>query len=59
MLILVFDSLPFDTCGTLNLIFVPRFGMAASSVILLLTSVVYAGFMMFLALIVGRRLARE
>ncbi len=42
----------------LNLIFVPRHGIIASSLILLLTSVLYAGFMMLLALILSNRLQK-
>jgi len=40
----------------LNLIFVPRNGMVASSIILLLTSLLYAGFMVLVALISSKKL---
>ncbi|MEI7499953.1 MAG: hypothetical protein WCK84_05835 [Bacteroidota bacterium] len=40
----------------LNLIFLPRNGMIASSLILLLTSVLYSGFMFVLALISNKKL---
>jgi hypothetical protein len=40
----------------LNLIFVPQHGMIASSLILLTTSTLYAGFMVVLALITSKKL---
>jgi O-antigen/teichoic acid export membrane protein len=40
----------------LNLIFVPRHGMIASSLILLATSTLYAGFMVVLALILSKKI---
>ncbi|MFZ4520151.1 MAG: lipopolysaccharide biosynthesis protein [Bacteroidales bacterium] len=43
----------------LNLIFVPRYGMMASSLILLFTSLIYAGFIVILSFIAGQKLARE
>lgn len=42
----------------LNLIFVPHYGLIASSLILLFTSLLYAGFILILALIAGRRLSK-
>ena len=42
----------------LNLIFVPRHGMIASSLILLATSTLYAGVMVVLALILSKKLQR-
>ena len=43
----------------LNLIFVPRNGIVAPSLILLLTSMLYAGFMLVLAFILSKRLQTE
>jgi O-antigen/teichoic acid export membrane protein len=43
----------------LNLIFVPGYGLIASSLILLFTSLLYAGFILVLSIISGRRLSRE
>jgi polysaccharide biosynthesis protein VpsE len=43
----------------LNLIFVPGYGLIASSLILLFTSLLYAGFILVLSLIAGRRLSEE
>jgi O-antigen/teichoic acid export membrane protein len=40
----------------LNLIFVPRYGLVASSLSLLLTSLLYAGFIMVLSYFSGKRL---
>lgn len=42
----------------LNLIFIPRSGMVASSLILLFTSLLYSGFMVLLALISSNRLQK-
>lgn len=43
----------------LNFIFVPDYGLAASSLILLFSAVLYAGFIVALSFIAGNRLARE
>jgi O-antigen/teichoic acid export membrane protein len=44
---------------SLNLVFVPRFGAVASSLILLLTSMLYAGFIVILSLVAAKRLSQE
>lgn len=44
---------------TLNLIFVPRYGLIASSMILLFSSFLYSGFIVVLAYIAANRLSRE
>ncbi len=43
----------------LNAVFVPSYGLQASSLILLFTSLIYAGFVAARSYIAGRRLARE
>ena len=43
----------------LNLVFVPRYGLIASSSILLVTSLCYSGFMLVLAMIAGRRMEKQ
>jgi O-antigen/teichoic acid export membrane protein len=43
----------------LNLIFVPGYGLIASSLVLLFTSLLYAGFIVVLSIIAGRRLSKE
>ena len=40
----------------LNLIFVPRYGIVSSSLILLITTLLYAGFILILAVIEGNRM---
>ena len=43
----------------LNIVLVPRYGAVASSLILLLTSLLYAGFIVVLSLVAAKRLSRE
>jgi hypothetical protein len=43
----------------LNLIFVPKYGIIASSLILFVTAVFYSGFMVILSLILSKRLQAE
>jgi O-antigen/teichoic acid export membrane protein len=43
----------------LNVVFVPRFGLMASSLSLLLSSLLYAGFIVMRSLIAGKRLSQE
>jgi O-antigen/teichoic acid export membrane protein len=43
----------------LNLVFVPHYGLIASSLILLFTTLLYAGFVIILSYIAGKRLAEE
>ena len=43
----------------LNVIFVPRYGLIASSLILLFTSILYAGFIVVLSFIYGQRISKE
>ena len=43
----------------LNMIFVPRFGVVASSMILLMSSLSYAGYILILALIAGKRIDQQ
>lgn len=43
----------------MNLIFVPQYGLIASAMILLLASLLYAGFILVLSLIAGRRLSSQ
>lgn len=43
----------------LNLIFVPVFGLTASSLILLFSSLLYTGFIVTLSIIAGQRLSKE
>jgi len=41
----------------LNLVFIPRYGLIASSVIMLAAALLYAGFILILSIIAGRRLS--